>query len=273
VHEHEGRVVISPSVELGLKTLHERGRPFVINSLRFPGSVMTTFGHAWYDISGAAVPVVALNGSVIGRMVSRGRELAFETIDAFPLSAGEIDEVLQGVDGMLHDGIDDVLLFHYPVDWTVGEVIWTPQASHVERTTAKYRSASEVFSAGLEALRQRLHAQPLAMIFLLIDAPQDRLMAYQHTHRANFVTHNGVDKLSGARAMAKHLRLSLVDSIGAGDTEMDRFLDGVGLSVHVGPIPLAFRGSHSTLRLPAPAELGELLFRVASELEGHARRR
>jgi hypothetical protein len=36
------------------------------------------------------------------------------------------------------------------------------------------------------------------MIFLLIDIPEDKLMAYQHTKKNNFFNTQGVDKLSGA---------------------------------------------------------------------------
>jgi hydroxymethylpyrimidine pyrophosphatase-like HAD family hydrolase len=270
VHELEGRVVISPQVELGLKALFDRGRPFAINSLRFPLSVMNTFGRAWYDVSNAPVPAVSLNGSLIGRITLEGSSLAFEELDAFPLTAAEIDEVIAGVDGMLRDGIDQVLLFHYPRDWRRGEIIWTPASERVVAVRDKYRSAASVVSEPLEALRERLHAEPLCMIFLLVDAPQDRLMAYQHTHRSNFVTHEGVDKLSGTRALARKLGISLEDSVGAGDTELDRFLAGVGLSVHVGPLPLEFKGCRATLRLNDSDELGELLFGLARLLDSPA---
>jgi hypothetical protein len=40
------------------------------------------------------------------------------------------------------------------------------------------------------------------MILLLLDVPEDRLMAYQHTRRDNFLTRAGVDKLFGAQRIA-----------------------------------------------------------------------
>src|SRR5437879_6441717 len=61
-----------------------------------------------------------------------------------------------------------------------------------------------------------------------------RYAAYQHSKRSNVFTHKGIDKLSGSQALAGHLGIDLRDSIGAGDTEMDRFLSGVGLAVIVG---------------------------------------
>lgn len=51
VLEREGRIYLPPEVELGLKRVHERGRPVIANTLRFPLSVITVFGA---DLSSAA---------------------------------------------------------------------------------------------------------------------------------------------------------------------------------------------------------------------------
>ena len=264
VHEFEGRVAVPEPVEFGLKRLHESGHPFVINSLRFPLSVMRTFGRAWTSISNAPIPTVALNGSLIGHVLVDDRDqLVFREVDAFVLTPAEIDEMLAGVDGMLRDGVRDLLVFFYPRDWTAGEWIWTPDPARVDSVHAKYRSATGVISGPFEALRQRLLAQPVCMVFLLIDLPQDRLMAYQHTKRSNFITHEGVDKLHGARALTRHLGFDLAHCIGAGDAELDTFLTGVGLAVIVGGAPLDFKGRHATVRIANSLELGELLFSVA----------
>ncbi|MEJ7680255.1 MAG: hypothetical protein WKG06_20855 [Segetibacter sp.] len=48
------------------------------------------------------------------------------------------------------------------------------------------------------------------MIFLLIDIPQDKLMAYQHTKKSSFFTHKDVDKLSGAEHIAHLLHFLLI---------------------------------------------------------------
>src|SRR6188474_2074807 len=66
VHEEHGRIYIPEPVEFGLKEVYELGRPVVLNSLRFPLSVMRTFGKEWLAISGAPIPVVSMNGSQIG---------------------------------------------------------------------------------------------------------------------------------------------------------------------------------------------------------------
>jgi hydroxymethylpyrimidine pyrophosphatase-like HAD family hydrolase len=268
VHEYEGRVRIPQVVEFGLKRLHDLGHPFIINTLRFPLSVMRTFGRAWTSISNAPIPTVALNGSLIGHvLVDDHDRLVFRETGAFVLTAGEIEEALVGIEGMLRDDVRDLLVFFYPRDWKTGEWIWTPAPERVEALRAKYRSATDVLAISFEQLRARLLADSICMLFLLIELPQDRLMAYQHTKRSNFITHKGVDKLHGAREMAAHLGFDLARCIGAGDAELDTFLQGVGLALIVGSANLDFKGRHATLRLTDSMEFGELLFTVA-ELSG-----
>ena len=265
VHEEHGRVYIPPPVELGLKQIYDLGRPVILNSLRFPLSVMRTFGKEWLAISGAPIPVVSLYGSQIGYVTKDDAdELCFEEIDAFPLAAQEIDDVLEGVQKLLDGGVRDVLLFYYPRDWRMGEIIWTPIAEKVIPVKEKYLSASAVSAVEMEKLREQLHAEEICMIFLLIDAPQDQLMAYQHTKQSNFFTHSGVDKLTGTQELAKRLGVSLIDSIGAGDSEMDKFLSGVGFSIQVGSNPhFTLKGLRENVRLDTSFELGDFLFRLA----------
>lgn len=264
VHEERGRIYIPEPVEFGLKKLHDLGRPFILNSLRFPLSVLRTFGKEWYSISNAPIPCVSLNGSLIGHVAKTAEdELWFQEIEAFPLEIEEIDEVLEGVQGLLSNNIKDLLVFYYPRDWRVGEVIWTPVPEKVTHVKEKYTSASAVTAVELRKLREQMLAEEICMIFLLIDAPEDALMAYQHTKRSNFITHKGVDKLFGCQQIVGHLGVELEHSVGAGDTEMDRFLSGVGLAVHVGHLHLEFKGLRDTIRLKNSFELGELLFRIA----------
>src|SRR4029453_16295701 len=66
VHEFQGKIVIPKEVEFGLKRHYDLGRPLILNSLRFPLSVIRTFGADWYKISNAPIPTVTLNGSLIG---------------------------------------------------------------------------------------------------------------------------------------------------------------------------------------------------------------
>jgi len=269
VHEREGRVVIPEPVEFGLKALLDRGRPIVLNSLRFPLNILQSFGREWYSITDAPIPTVTLNGSLLGRLVEKGDSLAFEEIEAFPLRLAEIEDVLGAVGSLLDQGVRELLLFHYPRDWTVGEIIWTPDADRIPHVTGKYNSASRVISEPVASLRERLSRADVCMILLLIDLPQDRLMAYQHAG-TGFRTRAGVDKREGAIQIARHLGVSLADSVGAGDTVMDTFLREVGLSIHVGNPDLPFAGRRATIRLRDSLELGELLFRLA-DLQGRVR--
>ena len=269
VHEDKGRVYIPPPVEFGLRAIYERGRPVVLNSLRFPLSVMRTFGKEWLAIAQAPIPVVSMNGSQLGFVTTDEKgELCFEEIAAFPLSANEIDSVLAGVDALLDDDIRDVLLFYYPRDWRLGEIIWTPVAEKVLPVKEKYKSASSVIAVEPEKLSEMLHAEEICMIFLLIERPADDLMAYQHSRPSSFFTAKGIDKMSGVFALSEPLGFDIASSAGAGDTLMDVFLNGVGLSVHVGPQRLPFRGSHNTITLHDSFELGDLLFHLAGLFNG-----
>lgn len=264
VHEHEGRTVIPSAVELALARLHALGRPLVLNTLRFPLSVLRTFGREWYRIAGAPIPTITLNGSLLGRVVETpSGEMAFEELAATPLAPHEVEDLIARVERLLADGVRDVLLFWYPRDWREGELIWTPVPERVLPVKEKYASASSVTAVELPKLRAQLLSEDVCMALLLIDLPEDRLMAYQHWGRTSFVTRAGVDKLVGAQAMAERLGVSLADSIGAGDTPMDRFLAGVGLALHVGPIPVPWNGRLATLRLPDSPALGAALSRVA----------
>lgn len=270
VHEEHGRVYIPESVEYGLKELYDLGRPLILNTLRFPLSVIRTFGKEWYAIANTPIPTVTLNGSQFGYVTQNAAgELIFEELDAYPLSNAEVDGALQIAQELLNGGINDLLVFYYPRDWRMGEIIWTPVPERVTPVKEKYRSASAVTAVEFTKLREQMQAEEICMIFLLIDAPQDQLMAYQHTKRSNFFTRGGVDKLFGAQAIAARLGIDLAHSIGAGDAETDRFLNGVGLAILVGNHALEFRGSFQTLKLKNQFELGDLLFRLA-ELQREA---
>ena len=264
VHELEGRVVLSRSVELGLERVHATGHEVLINTLRFPLSIMRVFGDQWRRASGSDMLVVSLKGSLIGRIVSAGGgELAFEEIEAFTLAAEELAELLTGVRGLCEQGAPELLVFFYPRDWRQGESIWTPDPQRVAHVQAKYLSASRVFCGTVESLAEALYAQPQCMVFLLIDAPQDRLMAYQHTERTRFVTHRGIDKRHGALSLASALDISLADSVGAGDAETDTFLDEMGLAAIVGNQDVGFKGRYDTVRLPDAPAFGEMLLAIA----------
>src|SRR5262249_4518930 len=111
VHEADGRVYVSAPMEAGLKRMDDLGRTGVISSLRFPASVIHSFGEAWYRIANAPVPVVSLRGSQCGFLVQRPASIAFEEIDATCLDANEIAEMVRTTATLLDGGLREVLVF------------------------------------------------------------------------------------------------------------------------------------------------------------------
>jgi hypothetical protein len=272
LHEREGRLYVAETVAEGLKALADLGRPVVVNTLRFPLNVVRTFGWEWSAITSQPVPLVSLNGAMFGLLAPDGGETAtFQELAAWPLSAAETKAAVERLAKLLETGLTDVVVFFYPRDWRAGEIIWTPSPDHAEAVRAKYLSASEVVSGPVEDFERRLLAAAPCMLSIQVDIPEDRRMAYQHVDPHQFVTTRGVDKLSGAREAAARLEFELQQSVGAGDTPMDAFLDGVGLALQVGPNELAFRGRMDTLRLGSPLELGYALFELA-KMEPQGRR-
>jgi hypothetical protein len=264
LHEEAGRLSLALAVEAGLSALAGLGRPVVVNTLRFPLNVVRTFGRAWSKITDEPIPLVSLNGAVFGRLSPVGEnDVEFAELRAFPLEPGEIDSALSQVESMLTASVPDLLVFHYPCDWRLGECIWTPDASRVNEVHAKYPSASSAFGGDLGELTRALRTGGACMLTVLADVPEDQRMAYQHGNPNRFTTHDGIDKLSGARFAAEQLGFDLEHSVGAGDTPMDVFLDGVGLALHVGARDLPFRGLVDTIQLPDPAAMGALLFELS----------
>lgn len=263
VHEENGRVYVSVPMETGLKRMHDLGREVIINSLRFPLSVIRTFGKAWYQVAGVPVPIVSLRGSLCGRMVlQKSGEIGFEEIEAICLEREDVRRIVSNASALVDAGANELLVFFYPRDWRRGEVIWTPDAARAQDVAAKYRSASQVISGGVQTLEQALMAEEICMVFQLLDLPQDRAMAYQHTQRNSFFTHAGVDKHYGAQRIAQRLGIDLLHSIGAGDSPMDDFLAGVGLAVIVGRLQLEYQGRLHTVRIRDSLALGNLLFSI-----------
>jgi hypothetical protein len=264
VHEFNGRTVIHGNVEEPLKKLYELGRPVVLNSLRFPLSVIRTLGNEWYELARKSIPVILLNGSQLGFISRVNEDLVFEQLYAETLKQEEIGTVIRSIDRFLKAGITDFLVFYYPEDWRCGEIIWTPRPERIPRLESKYKSASSVQSTGLDELHADLSQHPICMIFLLIEAPEDLLMAYQHTRKNNFITHSGVDKAYGTRKMAELLDIDLEHSVGAGDSEMDNFLKETGFSIQVGPQEVRYKGKKQTVHMEDYESLGELFLKLSA---------
>lgn len=268
--EDKGKVFISGSVEKGVKAIHDLKMPVVLNTLRFPLSVMTTVGEAWYQIADVPILTVLLNGSVLGYIKCIDDELHYEELAAYPLSHDEIKSMLEGVAQLTKAGIDDVLFFFYSRDWKEGETLWTPKAEKVPALQKKFVSAARVISGPVEQLAEELLRREICMTSLFIDRPEDTLMAYQHSKRNSFFTAKGVNKAFGLREVAAKLDLSSAEALGAGDTEMDTFLSEVGFAVIVGRAKLSFRGRKDTIRVATPLELGDLILAYADLLKHKA---
>src|SRR6187401_2112372 len=69
LREREGRVFISSAVESGVRAVHDLKRPVILNTLRFPISVLTTVGEPCYQIADVPILTVLLNGAVSGYIV------------------------------------------------------------------------------------------------------------------------------------------------------------------------------------------------------------
>jgi hypothetical protein len=247
VHEHVGRIVIPKSVSHALTELRRLGRPIVLNSLRFPLNVIQTFGREWYAISNAPLPLVSLNGSVVGHLrEGTSGAIEFDEVWTAPLPASTCQAVLGDLERLLVSGEDDIVLFYYPRDWRSGEHLWAPVADRCDALRTRYPSASGITSGSLESLSSSLPASEPCMPLVLIDASHDQLMAYQHVRPNQFVTASGIDKSVGAKSAAHLL--------------------GFELDASVGAPALPYAGRHATLDVADSLALGELWFRLADQV-------
>jgi len=263
LYEDRGKVFISGSVENGIKEIVAMGRPVVLNTLRFPLSVINTVAQEWMSITGDRIPAILLNGSLLGYIERKEESLCFVEIASFPLQKYEVEVLIFQLRELLENEIRDIALFYYPRDWKKGEVIWVPDEHRIAPLREKYVSASVVVTTSLEELLGNMIRDDTCMALVLVDRPRDMLMAYQHKEPSMFLTRDGIDKTFGTKEMAKILGISLPDSAGAGDTRMDRFLSDVGLAIIVGDDDLPYKGIRETLRAHDPIELGQVISNLA----------
>jgi hydroxymethylpyrimidine pyrophosphatase-like HAD family hydrolase len=267
--EDRGKIFISGSVEKGLREVRKLNRPVILNTLRFPLSVMRTVAREWIGIYEEQIPAVLLNGSQVGFITHREDKLHFEEVKSFPLMPDEIDEIVEGIRELVDNNIRDIILFYYPRDWREGEVIWTPERNRIEKLSKKFLSATEVVAWEIGELHEKMKSAEPCMALVLVDRAGDTLMAYQHNRPSTFYTSEKVDKRSGLSHMAEVLGISLEDSVGAGDTLMDSFLEMTGLSVIVGNDSLPYKGVKETVAVKDPIELGELVSLMARLARSH----
>jgi hydroxymethylpyrimidine pyrophosphatase-like HAD family hydrolase len=264
LQEIDGKVFISGSVEQGVRKITGLGRPVIMNTLRFPLSITRNIADEWMTMAAPQIPVVLLNGSIIGMISKEHGQNCFTEISSYPLEKEQITTLLGEIKELVENDIKRIDVFYYPRDWKKGEIIWSADSYRLEYIRKKYQSASDVISVPIDKLERRLLSEDICMISVLIDHPRDVLMAYQHQNPNDHFTRSGVNKSFGLRELARKMDIPLMDSLGAGDTSMDNFLNDTGLSVIVGDEnDLPFRGRKQTLWMRNPAELGELLSAVA----------
>ena len=248
-------------VRKGLTDMYNTSCPVIINTMRFPLSVIKTFAADWYDLSKASVPLVSLNGSQIGFINKNNSDFTFQETSAFPLKGEEILKFISDVDNILGNS-GSVHVFYYPRDWNKGEIIWTSDKEKVSETKDKYKSASFVYNSDLKTLHNNLNTEDICMIFLL-PVITDNDTSFVHTNHKDFYTHQKVDKLSGAKKMISHLHRQIDYFVGAGDTPMDVFLKEVGLVIKVGKMDFNFSFKSSVLQLEHVPDIGEVFTEVA----------
>jgi hypothetical protein len=266
IQQKDGRYFMPEPVQYGLTEIYQAGCQVIINTMRFPLSVIKTFAEDWYTISQGSVPLVSLNGSQTGYIHKDEKSgFTFEEIESFPLREKELARFIADLDGILStDG--SPLVFYYPRNWQKGEIIWTPDAGRVNEIKDRYRSASQVYGGDVRKLQDHLGAEDINMIFLLPGT--DPSNAPQFTGFKDFYSGQHVNKLTGAKKMIHHLGRKIDHFIGAGDTPMDVFLKEVGLVLKVGTLNLDFDCKSEVLQIDRLEEIGEAFTELAMSFQG-----
>ena len=263
VQHRDGNYLIPPEVQAGLNNLYQVNCPIILNTIRFPISIIKTFAAILYPIAGNSIPVISLNGSQWG-YISRGQdgEFSFTEAGAHPLKPADIKSFIANIQLLIQNKVPNIVAFYYPRDWTKGEIIWAAEEGRVAELTQKYKSASRVYSSSLSILEMNLAAEEISMIYLMIKKDLIQGSHLQHDLK-DFYTATGVNKLMGAHAFVNQLGRNLKHFIGGGDTPMDVFLQETGAVIKVGDLPLHFSCQATIMPVKTVAEMGEVFTQVA----------
>ncbi|RNI24040.1 HAD hydrolase family protein [Rufibacter latericius] len=263
VQHQDGNYSIPSQVQAGLNDLYRVNCPIILNTLRFPISIIKTFAAVLYPIAQNPVPVISLNGSQWG-YISPGeaKEFSFTEAGAQPLKPAEIKGFLADIRILAQNKAPDISAFYYPRDWTKGEIIWSAEEHRVPGLAQKHKSASRVYSSSLAILEKHLAAEEISMIFLSVKKDTAQGTHLQHNFK-DFYTTTGANKLTGAHAFVNQLGRDLKHFIGAGDTPMDVFLKETGVVVQVGDLPLGFDCQATILPVKTVPEIGEVFTHIA----------
>ncbi|GLU51210.1 HAD hydrolase family protein [Dyadobacter frigoris] len=262
IRQDGGRYFMPDPVSTGLQGIYNTNCPVVINSIRFPLSVINTFAKQWFSISKVSVPLVTLNGSQTGYIhKDKKGGFTFEEVESFPLGQKELASFISDLENITEGG-GNALAFYYPRDWKKGEIIWTADPDKVAETKQKYKSASHVHAGDIKSLDQHLGNEDISMIFLL-DLREDSGIPARHSDHKDFYTAKNVNKSSGAKNMVKHLDRQIHHFIGAGDTPMDVFLKEVGLALKVGRMDLGFECKSPVVQIDHIEDIGDVFNEIA----------
>ncbi len=178
ITEEAGAYSIPTHVVIGLKKLYDLGRPIIINTLRFPKSVMRTYNKVWFSNFDYTVPAVLMNGSQLVEFTKQGEDdFTCKEITAFPLTENEIHQQIKRVQEMVNNDTPELLVFYYPRNWEKGAIIWTPAEDRIPAIQEKYRSASVVYHSPVAELQKHLLAEDICMMFILVEIANDKQMA------------------------------------------------------------------------------------------------
>lgn len=263
VQHQDGNYFILQEVQAGLNDLYRVNCPIILNTIRFPISIIKTFAAVLYPIAQNPIPVISLNGSQWG-YISQGKdkEFSFTEAGAQPLKPIEIKSFMADIQLLVQNRVPNIAAFYYPRDWTKGEIIWSAEEDRVAEMTKTYKSASGVYSSSLAVLEKNLADEEISMIFLLV---KKDLIEGTHLQRnlKDFYTTAGANKLAGAHAFVNQLGRNLEHFIGAGDTPMDVFLKETGAVIKVGNLSLDFDCQATVLLVKTVSEMGDVFTQIA----------
>lgn len=263
VQHQDGNYTIPTEVLAGLKELYQVGCPVILNTIRFPISIINTFASVLYPIFQNPIPVISLNGSQWG-YISPGinGEFCFSEVGAKSLNATEIKSFIADLRFLDEKKVPNITVFYYPRDWTKGEIIWSAEENRVSEMAQTYKSAARIYSGSRQLLEENLAAEDISMIFLLVKKDLIPGSHLQHNLK-DFYTAAGVNKLTGAHAFVNQQGFRLDNFIGAGDTPMDVFLKETGAVIKVGDLPLPFDCQAPIFPVKKVAGIGEVFTHIA----------
>lgn len=263
VQHQDGNYFVPAQVQAGLKNLYQANCPIILNTLRFPISIIKTFASVLYPIAQNSIPVISLNGSQWGYILpGANEEYSFTEVGAQPLRPAEIKNFMADIRLLVQQKLPHIAAFYYPRDWTKGEIIWSAEEDRVAEMKQTYKSASWIYSSSLSVLEKNLAAEEISMIFLLVKKDLIQGAHLQHNIKDFYTTAN-INKLTGAHAFVNQLRRNLKHFIGAGDTPMDVFLKETGAVIKVGNLPLDFSCQATILPVETVSEIGEVFTQIA----------